>query len=209
MSAVLSRCASAERNSRSPPRCVSARLSRSAASGAYVDQIARVPGRMLGRGARAGFESERSHGANGIAESAAASHPLPAKIFVNAGPCGGYFFGIFAAGKGLAGFNVTDGSGYGSLLRRQSRATVTRNGGRETTMRMFQVCVCGQPLQCNEAPTPQPAGTEVLLKVLAAGVCHSDLHLGRRLVRSRRRQAHEPRRPWHEAAGDPRPRKRR
>jgi D-arabinose 1-dehydrogenase-like Zn-dependent alcohol dehydrogenase len=78
---------------------------------------------------------------------------------------------------GLAGFNVTDGSGYGSLLRRQCRATVTRNGGRETTMRMFQVCVCGQPLQCNEAPTPLPAGTEVLLKVLAAGVCHSDLHL--------------------------------
>ncbi len=44
-------------------------------------------------------------------------------------------------------------------------------------MRMFQVCVCGQPLQCNEAPTPQPKGSEVLLKVLAAGVCHSDLHL--------------------------------
>jgi alcohol dehydrogenase, propanol-preferring len=44
-------------------------------------------------------------------------------------------------------------------------------------MRMFQVCVCGQPLQMNEQPTPQPAGTEVLLKVLAAGVCHSDLHL--------------------------------
>ena len=44
-------------------------------------------------------------------------------------------------------------------------------------MRMFQVCVCGQPLQCNEAPTPEPKGSEVLLKVLAAGVCHSDLHL--------------------------------
>ena len=44
-------------------------------------------------------------------------------------------------------------------------------------MRMFQVCVCGQPLQCNEAPTPEPTGSEVLLKVLAAGVCHSDLHL--------------------------------
>jgi D-arabinose 1-dehydrogenase-like Zn-dependent alcohol dehydrogenase len=44
-------------------------------------------------------------------------------------------------------------------------------------MRMFQVCVCGQPLQCNEAPTPRPSGTEVLLKILAAGVCHSDLHL--------------------------------
>src|SRR6185437_8574234 len=44
-------------------------------------------------------------------------------------------------------------------------------------MRMFQVCVCGKPLQLNEAPTPKPAGTEVLLKVLAAGVCHSDIHL--------------------------------
>jgi D-arabinose 1-dehydrogenase-like Zn-dependent alcohol dehydrogenase len=44
-------------------------------------------------------------------------------------------------------------------------------------MRSFQVCTCGQPLQCNEYPTPQPKGTEVLLKVLAAGVCHSDLHL--------------------------------
>src|SRR6476646_510695 len=44
-------------------------------------------------------------------------------------------------------------------------------------MRMFQVCVCGQPLQLNEQPTPEPKGTEILLKVLAAGVCHSDLHL--------------------------------
>jgi propanol-preferring alcohol dehydrogenase len=44
-------------------------------------------------------------------------------------------------------------------------------------MRMFQVCVCGQPLQRNEAPTPKPQGSEVLLKVLAAGICHSDLHL--------------------------------
>lgn len=44
-------------------------------------------------------------------------------------------------------------------------------------MRSFQVCVCGQPLQLNTQPTPEPAGSEVLLKVLAAGVCHSDLHL--------------------------------
>jgi len=29
----------------------------------------------------------------------------------------------------------------------------------------------------NTQPTPTPAGSEVLLKVLAAGVCHSDLHL--------------------------------
>jgi len=44
-------------------------------------------------------------------------------------------------------------------------------------MRSFQVCQCGAPLQLNEQPTPKPTGTEVLLKVLAAGVCHSDLHL--------------------------------
>ncbi len=44
-------------------------------------------------------------------------------------------------------------------------------------MRSFQVCQCGAPLQCNELPDPTPSGTEVLLKVLAAGVCHSDLHL--------------------------------
>ena len=44
-------------------------------------------------------------------------------------------------------------------------------------MRMFQVCRCGEPLQLNEEPTPEPTGTEVLLKVKAAGVCHSDLHI--------------------------------
>ena len=44
-------------------------------------------------------------------------------------------------------------------------------------MRSFQVCRSGAPLQLAELPTPTPAGTEVLLKVLAAGVCHSDLHL--------------------------------
>ena len=45
-------------------------------------------------------------------------------------------------------------------------------------MRSFQVCKCGAPLQRNEAAdAASPTGTEVLLKVLAAGVCHSDLHL--------------------------------
>jgi propanol-preferring alcohol dehydrogenase len=51
----------------------------------------------------------------------------------------------------------------------------TTSGGND--MRMFQVCTCGEPLTLSEAPTPEPKGTEVLLKVLAAGVCHSDLHL--------------------------------
>ncbi len=41
----------------------------------------------------------------------------------------------------------------------------------------FDVCQCGAPLQRMERPTPQPAGSQVLLKVLAAGICHSDLHI--------------------------------
>ena len=44
-------------------------------------------------------------------------------------------------------------------------------------MRSFKVCECGAPLTLIEAPTPQPVGSQVLLKVLAAGVCHSDIHI--------------------------------
>ena len=44
-------------------------------------------------------------------------------------------------------------------------------------MRSFQVCTCGEPLQLAVHTTPEPKGTEVLLRMLAAGVCHSDLHL--------------------------------
>ncbi len=35
----------------------------------------------------------------------------------------------------------------------------------------------GKPLQDVETPTPTPTGTEVLLKVHNAGVCHSDVHI--------------------------------
>jgi len=44
-------------------------------------------------------------------------------------------------------------------------------------MRSFKVCQCGAPLQLIEEPTPEPVGTQVLLKVLASGVCHSDIHI--------------------------------
>jgi alcohol dehydrogenase, propanol-preferring len=44
-------------------------------------------------------------------------------------------------------------------------------------MQSYDVCECGTPLRLVKRPTPKPAGTEVLLKVIAAGVCHSDLHL--------------------------------
>src|SRR5689334_2782426 len=71
-----------------------------------------------------------------------------------------------------AGVSKDDDAGGGLWFA----ACQEQNSGR-ASMRMFQVCVCGQPLQLNEQPTPKPTGSEVLLKVLAAGVCHSDLHL--------------------------------
>jgi propanol-preferring alcohol dehydrogenase len=44
-------------------------------------------------------------------------------------------------------------------------------------MRSYQVCECGAPLRLAESDAPAPQGTQVLMKVLAAGVCHSDLHI--------------------------------
>lgn len=43
-------------------------------------------------------------------------------------------------------------------------------------MKSYELCQCREPLQLRERPTPVPQGTEVLLRVLASGVCHSDLH---------------------------------
>ena len=39
------------------------------------------------------------------------------------------------------------------------------------------VTTFGGPLRAIERPTPQPLGTQVLLRTLAAGVCHSDVHI--------------------------------
>jgi D-arabinose 1-dehydrogenase-like Zn-dependent alcohol dehydrogenase len=44
-------------------------------------------------------------------------------------------------------------------------------------MRRYEVQEFGQPLAAHDYPAIQPAGAEVLLKVRAAGVCHSDLHI--------------------------------
>ncbi len=44
-------------------------------------------------------------------------------------------------------------------------------------MRCYCVTHHGQPLEMVEQPIPQPQGTEVLLRVTAAGLCHTDLHL--------------------------------
>ena len=44
-------------------------------------------------------------------------------------------------------------------------------------MKAYQVVEQGKPLQENEFETPKPVGKEVLLKTVACGVCHSDIHI--------------------------------
>lgn len=43
-------------------------------------------------------------------------------------------------------------------------------------MTSYEVQAFGAPLVRSEQPTPQPVGSEVVLRVLAAGVCHTDIH---------------------------------
>ncbi|HLH75807.1 MAG TPA: alcohol dehydrogenase [Candidatus Binataceae bacterium] len=44
-------------------------------------------------------------------------------------------------------------------------------------MRSYDLIEFNAPLRMVERPTPAPQGSEVLLRVLACGVCHSDVHL--------------------------------
>ncbi|MEM8948575.1 MAG: alcohol dehydrogenase [Pseudomonadota bacterium] len=44
-------------------------------------------------------------------------------------------------------------------------------------MKSYQIKAWGGPLELSERPTPTPEGREVLLRITAAGICHSDLHI--------------------------------
>ncbi|MBV9198360.1 MAG: alcohol dehydrogenase catalytic domain-containing protein, partial [Alphaproteobacteria bacterium] len=44
-------------------------------------------------------------------------------------------------------------------------------------MRAMQIIEWGKPLEERDYPDPEPKGEEVLLRVEAAGVCHSDVHI--------------------------------
>ena len=44
-------------------------------------------------------------------------------------------------------------------------------------MRSYQIVEWGKSIEPRDYPTPTPTGTEVLLRVTAAGICHSDLHI--------------------------------
>ena len=44
-------------------------------------------------------------------------------------------------------------------------------------MLSYQTTTSGGPLSAVESDTPQPQGSEVLVKMMACGVCHSDIHM--------------------------------
>jgi propanol-preferring alcohol dehydrogenase len=44
-------------------------------------------------------------------------------------------------------------------------------------MLAMQIIEWGKPLETREYPDPEPKGEEVLLRVEAAKVCHSDVHI--------------------------------
>ena len=44
-------------------------------------------------------------------------------------------------------------------------------------MKAAQIIEPDKPLELNQIEIPEPTGTQVLVKVLSTGVCHSDLHL--------------------------------
>jgi D-arabinose 1-dehydrogenase-like Zn-dependent alcohol dehydrogenase len=77
-------------------------------------------------------------------------------------------------------------------------------------MKCYPVVEYGRPpLELIERETPRPRGSEVLLRVTASGVCHTDVHLregyfdlrrGRKLHRG---ELHDlPITPGHEIAGE-------
>jgi alcohol dehydrogenase len=78
-------------------------------------------------------------------------------------------------------------------------------------MKSFQVAEFNAPLKEVDHPTPQPSGTQVLIKVKAAGVCHSDLHIweggydlghGRKPLSLKDRGVSLPRTMGHETVGE-------
>lgn len=45
-----------------------------------------------------------------------------------------------------------------------------------STMKAVQLIRIGAPLKMREIPVPDPGPYEVLVRVKAAGICHSDVH---------------------------------
>ena len=48
---------------------------------------------------------------------------------------------------------------------------------KNSTMKAYQIVEWGAPLEEREVETPEPKGSEVLIRVTSSGVCHSDIHI--------------------------------
>lgn len=77
-------------------------------------------------------------------------------------------------------------------------------------MKSYDIVDFGAPLKMFDRPTPTPTGAEVLLRVTAAGVCHSDIHMwdgyfdmggGKKMTQSER-GLKLPHTPGHETVGE-------
>ncbi len=76
-------------------------------------------------------------------------------------------------------------------------------------MKAWAVVEAGAPLELLDFPTPEPTGSEVLVEVTHAGVCHSDLHFwkgeynmgGGKVMKLSERGVTLPRAPGHEISG--------
>ena len=44
-------------------------------------------------------------------------------------------------------------------------------------MKAYQIVENGKPLEKREIKKPIPVGEEILIKTIACGVCHSDVHI--------------------------------
>ncbi len=77
-------------------------------------------------------------------------------------------------------------------------------------MKSYVIAEFGAPLELLEHPTFKPTGTEVLLRVTAAGVCHSDIHMwegyfdmgGGKKMLQKDRGLKLPHTPGHEIVGE-------
>jgi alcohol dehydrogenase, propanol-preferring len=98
------------------------------------------------------------------------------------------------------------------LFRKEKRvlaASFIYYDQRFLTMKAARILQPKEPLVVQEIDTPRPKGSQVLVKILSSGVCHSDIHLweggyeglGGELIKTTDRGVGYPMTPGHEVAG--------
>ena len=62
-------------------------------------------------------------------------------------------------------------------MKTESSVKIIKLGDHDFDMKGAQIIKTNEPLVINEVEKPKPEGNQVLVRVAATGVCHSDLHL--------------------------------